>query len=405
MRFRLLLAAFLATGVVATLAQNATNSAFDLNAASLAYSESWRQIEGKRTERLANLKTQYLNALEGLTKKAMAKGDLDEVLAVKAEKDRAQTDTPTMDADLAAMPVALKNARAAYDQSALRIRTEQEQMLRGLHEKYIQTLQAQERKLTSQGNLDDALAVRAEKERVMDHIQAETSAPAASLPAAEESPTNAVTVADTNAAAPYTFYRPGTEPPVGQKNLRKMQLAATSPQNRAAGMVYTLEVGDIVSKENLQTTKDTATSWYTKSETGTIFHRPRIWITARNKSIDAGSKLAIEYFSSDIEAGTRQKDCAEIVTLPAIAQGKTVIVDAKGIGLYKYEYESNYGSGASRTKRGREFDGLIVSIYKKDGSVLIQQTSSQTLEKEASSALPPETVCPQGPVPSTPVTH
>ena len=172
-----------------------------------------------------------------------------------------------------------------------------------------------------------------------------------------------------------------------------------SPQSRAAGMAYTLEVGVITAKGKLQTTKNASTGWYTKTESGTVYHKPRIWITGRNKSIEAGSKLVIEYFSSNIETSGRQKDCIEIIALPNIAQGKTVGVDAKGIGLYRYESEQNWGGGASKSKQGREFDGLIVSIYGQNGPALFQQMTSQTLEKEVSSTLPAEKACPQDPPP------
>jgi hypothetical protein len=183
--------------------------------------------------------------------------------------------------------------------------------------------------------------------------------------------------------------------------MQKLQSFSASPQSRAAGMVYTLDIGVVTSKGKLQTSKNTNTGWYTKTESGTIFHKPRIWITGRNKSIEAGSKLVIEYFSSNIETSGRQKDCVEIIVLPTIPQGKTVVVDGKGIGLYRYENEQNWGGGASKSKHGREFNGLIVSIYGQDGSALFQQMTSQTLDKEVSSTLPQENPCPQDP-PQTP---
>jgi len=185
------------------------------------------------------------------------------------------------------------------------------------------------------------------------------------------------------------------EPPVAQKDMKKLQTFSASPQSRAAGMVYTLDVAVITVKGKLQTTRNTSTGWNTKSESGTVLHKPRIWITGRNKSIEAGSKLVIEYFSSNVQTSGRQKDCVEIIVLPTIPQGKTVVVDAKGVGLYKYEYEQNYGGATSKSKQGRDLDGLIVGIYGQDGSALFQQMTSQTLDKEVSPTLPLEKPCPQ----------
>lgn len=375
----------------------ATNE-FDLNVVSKRYSDTWRQIETRREERVSALKTQYLAALETLYQKAISKGDLDGVIAVKSEKDRILTDVSLADAERAALPEALKTQRLSYDQNSARVIKEQGDQLRQLYDKYKKMLELQEKKLTLQGLVDDALAVRAEKERMMDDLPAA----AGEQPAAPAAPAATKPVDPfTNAAqtASYTFYKPGTEPPVSQKDMQKLQSFPASAQSRAAGMVYTLEIGVVTSKGKLQTSKNANTGWYTKSEAGTIFHKPRIWITGRNKSIPAGSKLVLEYFSSNIQTSGRQKDCVEVIVLPTIPQGKTVIVDGKGIGLYKYEYEQNWGGGVSKSKQGREFEGLIVSIYGQDGSALFQQMTSQTLDEEVSPALPLEKACPQDPQP------
>ena len=373
----------------------ATNE-FDLNVVSKKYSDTWRQIESLREERLSTIKTQYLAVLENLYQKAISKGDLDDVIVVKSEKDRILTDVSPTDAERAAMPEELKKSRVAYDQHTVRVVKEQGDQLRQLYDKYKKMLELQEKKLTLLGRVDDALAVRAEKERMMDDLPAVES-PTPAAPTMSAPPTTSAA-----STSSYAFYKPGAEPHVDQKDMQKLQTFSASPQSRAAGMVYTLDVGVITAKGKLQTTKNTSTGWYTKTEAGTVFHKPRIWITGRNKSIEAGSKLVIEYFSSNIETTGRQKDCVEIIVLPSIAQGKTVVVDGKGIGLYKYECEQNWGGGTSKSKQGREFCGLIVSLYGQDGSALFQQMTSQTLDKEASPTLPLERPCPQDPQPTGP---
>ena len=110
----------------------------------------------------------------------------------------------------------------------------------------------------------------------------------------------------------------------------------------------------------------------------------------------------VEYFSGDLESSGRQRDCVEIIALPDISKGKTVVVDGKGIGLYRYENEQNYRTGASKSKRGRDFEGLILSLFAPGGALLFQQMTSQTLEKEISAALPAEKPCPQDPQPVMP---
>ena len=371
----------------------ATNE-FDLNVVSKKYSDTWRQIDSRRDERLTAVKTQYLAGLDNLYQKAISKGDLDAVIAVKAERDRILTDVSPTDAERDALPEELKKSRSSYDQNSARVIKEQGDQLRQLYDKYRKTLESQERKLTVQGRVDDALAIRAEKDRMMDDLpSAASDQPATPTPATPTTPVDPFTNAAPSPS--YTFYKPGTEPHVEQKDIQKLQAFTASSQSRAAGMVYTLDIGVVTSKDKLQTAKNTSTGWYTKTEVGTVSHKPRIWITGRNKSIAEGSLLAIEYFSSNIETPGRQKDCVEIIVLPTIPQGKTVVVDGRGVGLYRYEYEQNWGSGISKSKQGREFDGLIVSIYAQDGSALFQQMTSQTLDKEVSPTLPVEKPCPQ----------
>jgi hypothetical protein len=397
---RLLACVFLVFGSLTVTAQEpAATNEFDLNVVSKRYSDTWRQIEDRREERLSALKTQYLATLDSLYQQAISKGDLDGVIAVKAEKDRILRDVQPTDAERAAMSEEMKKPRSTYDQGSARVVKEQGDQLRQLYDKYKKMLELQEKKLTLQDRVEDALAIRAEKERMLDDLPAAANDVPAT-PAVADKPAP-VPAAATNAGptSSYTFYKPGAEPQVAQKDMQKMQTFYASQQSRAGGMAYNLEIGVVTSRGKLQTSKQTNTGWYTKSESGTIYHKPRVWITGRNKSIDAGSKLVIEYFSSNIQTSGRQKDCVEVIVLPTIPQGKTVIVDGKGIGLYKYEYEQNWGGGVSKSKQGREFEGLIVSIYGPDGSALFQQMTSQTLDKEVSPTLPVEKPCPQDPQP------
>ena len=176
--FLILVAPFLAQVSARAQETNVAETA-DLNSLSKKYSDTWRQIETKQEQHLTTLKTQYIASLDTLLKSTMANGDLDGVLAAKAEKDRLLTDTPMSDDDRAAMPPELKTARAGYDQAAERIRGEYRKQFESLHTKYLQTLQEQEKKLTMQGRLDDAIAVRAEKDRVMDHVLHDIPPPAA----------------------------------------------------------------------------------------------------------------------------------------------------------------------------------------------------------------------------------
>lgn len=181
---RLAVAVGIAWPFLAWAAEPASKPEFDLDAASRSYTDTWRQIESRKAERLSTLKQQYLDALDKAVEAAMKKGDLDGVLAAKAEKDRILTDSPVLQPAAGSTPPSLRNLLDSYEHSHDRIAKEQDQQLRALNERYVATLTTQERALTRQGRLDEALAVRAEKERVMDDLP-EAAAPAAEEPATE----------------------------------------------------------------------------------------------------------------------------------------------------------------------------------------------------------------------------
>ena len=216
---RLLAGVFLVVSSLPLLAQEpAATNEFDLNVVSKRYSDTWRQIETLRHERLSAAKTQYLAVLDKLYQKAISKGDLDEVIAVKAEKDRILTDVTPTGAECAAMPEDLKKNRASYDQNSARVVKEQGDQLRQVYDKYKKMLELQEKKLTLQGRVDDALAVRAEKDRMSDDLpDAAVDQPVVATPAAATVPT--VPTAPAASTSSYTFFKPGAEPHVEQKDI------------------------------------------------------------------------------------------------------------------------------------------------------------------------------------------
>ncbi len=410
-----LLAVFLAAGTVP--AQEPPPA--DLAGYKEQFDGSLRRLQMRGDQAVDGICRQYLDALNRLETSLQERGDLQSVILVRDEKARFEQAQKIPDDALAEDPASLKDAQAKYREQYDVLKKEKASKIVLLSERYMQDLTALERTLTNLGNAEAAAKVKAEREALLNNAAVREAialnrqkkpgpapAPAAAAPTeekpAEETPAEPAApkpapAATTSAVPAYTFYKPGTEPAVSSKDIRKLQLSFTSPQSRAAGAAFSMSASVVTSKEQLQTSKDVGQSWYTKSAQGTVFYKPRVTILARNKGIDATSKLIVEYFSKSIDEQDRQKDCVESIVLPAVPQGQGVVVDAKGIGLYKFEYESNWGVGGQKSKRGREFYGLILSIYKPDGSLLFQQVSSQALDKEASPTVPLEKPCPQGP--------
>ena len=68
----------------------------------------------------------------------------------------------------------------------------------------------------------------------------------------------------------------------------------------------------------------------------------------------------------------------EHIKTPQLVRGQSLTVDGQGITLYKYDYRSSYGY---RERSGREYYGLIISLFDPDGKLLMQQCTPSSLVK------------------------
>lgn len=189
----------------------------------------------------------------------------------------------------------------------------------------------------------------------------------------------------------YTFYSPGKEPPLKEKNAKPLRLIQ-SPRMKGVALVdYTIPQVTIDTVKRLESGASSGSfGWSSKSESGTIKYIPRIKITTKNNPIPKSSLLVIEYFSNQILKKTQiHKECVEHISLPDIGKGESVTVDAQGVEFYKYERKSgdSYGFSSQRGE-GIELYGVIVSIFI-DDQLIIQICSSSTLNKDCTDTIPP----------------
>ena len=126
----------------------------------------------------------------------------------------------------------------------------------------------------------------------------------------------------------------------------------------------------------------------TTSSDGADRYLPRVTLTAKNAPLPP-TLLVIEYFSKD-PAGKAagRRECVEHVPLPALDQGGTLTVDAKGIAFFKHEFKANDVHGRQFERSGGlDFYGIIVSVFK-DDKVWLQMGTPQALCKECTDTLP-----------------
>ena len=105
------------------------------------------------------LGTQYTAALDRALEVATQTGNLDNALALRAEKKRLADKAPLPAADTPT-PEPLNTLRLTYRASLSQLATQRDQRLLPLHEKYLQALQSYQDELTRAQNLDAALTVK-----------------------------------------------------------------------------------------------------------------------------------------------------------------------------------------------------------------------------------------------------
>ena len=123
-------------------------------------------IRGAREQRVEAAGKTYLDGLDRLQKEITSRGDLDGALAVKAERERAAAGREPSAEERRAMPAALGAARAAYEKQRDPIVTAARKQEEDQTGAYLSALAVLERRLTTLNQLEKALAVKAERERL-----------------------------------------------------------------------------------------------------------------------------------------------------------------------------------------------------------------------------------------------
>jgi hypothetical protein len=121
----------------------------------------------EREDRLTALGRQYDQVLGEIEKAQQSRGDLEGVLAVRAERERVAKGEPTTPTQLKSLPAAARQKRAFYDQHHARIIREQETRSDQAARSFAKDLEGLQSRLTQQGDIASALTVRQAREAAL----------------------------------------------------------------------------------------------------------------------------------------------------------------------------------------------------------------------------------------------
>jgi len=130
-----------------------------------------KTVAADRDKKLANLDYIYRLNVDKLKNERAAVGDLDGALAAKAELDRLSAHQALTDAQRKAMNPELGKLRAAYEAALKGYQNEEVRSEAALLQKLLADLEALQTRITTTGDLDKALVVKAQKERIAAEAQ------------------------------------------------------------------------------------------------------------------------------------------------------------------------------------------------------------------------------------------
>jgi len=200
----------------------------------LAKSVSDAQIAGEKRREL--LKTAYLNGIDTLQKQATQNGNLDAVLAAKSETERIGANQVISAAQRKALSPELVILLGRYEASLAQINSETIKAEVLLREGYKRSLQSLQTELTKRGKIDEALAVKKEREaQVMtpvvtaESLAAPSPAPPASTPPVSSPVTTPASFAGSTPSTSGTVNFFGVTVPPGTKSSGPSALLSATP--------------------------------------------------------------------------------------------------------------------------------------------------------------------------------
>ena len=108
----------------------------------------------------------YGRSVDAMAKQAQSQGDLETVLALMAEAKRVDAEKTVPDSDSSHLNPMLAKLREGYQLAVQTAEDRRATALPALQDSYVKKLDAMKRQLTIEGKLEEALAVKAEMERV-----------------------------------------------------------------------------------------------------------------------------------------------------------------------------------------------------------------------------------------------
>ena len=403
-------------------ALGAAEAGKDLPSLKAGYEKSLTAVVTNYEATVKGWPASYVNALKTLQAKLQKDGNLDGWSDVKTELARFQADPKIEDANLSSR-AEIQVVQAKYKELPLQASGEKNQKIVSLSQKYMARLGALQSELTKQGKMEDALAVNAEIKRVKtspEVTSAEFEVSELEAKKARTQKDNAPVKTDGgDSKAPVKPDKPGPggKAPAGKApveavggddevkiyegkapalagvNFKNMQIRPTGNVGAKRKLNVSAMLGAVSDEE-----KSTDASYFSvsKSKSGSTSSRVRVGLkTVASGSVMENVTVVVEYYCKDVKSNSgkiaAEKMLVKHINVPKVdLQG--VWIDCPEASTYKSSYSrtGGWGGDSFKEKSGKDFYGVIISVFESDKTLAFQGVSGSALEEYATTTMPEE---------------
>ena len=337
---------------------------------------------------------EYAKTLNKLQDNAQAKGDLDSVMAIKAEKDRYRKEGTVTESDLSSSSAALKSVQIQFLKASIGFEIDKNERIVSITKTHEAVLAALEKELTKQGNFDEAVKVRDEREKIssspvisqteyqlaslrlsLKRVDPETVAAASGGEAATTgaSAEQWATVGGPNV----TIYPHGTSPqkPANTTFKRPAGMAPTDRGRSLHGVSASVLLGE---REVSQT------------RTGAVQAR-RAHYSLRavlgSRSVEntiVKPTVVVEYFTKPAGGSGINPPSTEIIRMPNFVGSERITVDTAGVQVSRRVVTSRW----ARRVIGNEYYGFVFSVFDGNGKLIHQCAAPSQLKDKGIDKIP-----------------
>ena len=382
-RLAALPAFLIAASVFLAPASRADDGARQMDAARLVYRGKMEQANKDYTEGIESLMGKYTKALKDLQGRLQKSGDLQGVLQVNEELERLSIGSAPPEEGAFAEHAKLLDLQKTCTKAAANLELAKSRKIVAAVGEYTTHLEAEKKRLTIAGDFEAAKTYAAEVERIKK--SAEELAAAKHLQESRKQTASTQSKKPTSAATKAVGYTrckiyPGRgAPAIKEVEFEDQSLVGT----RQVGSLTEVSASATLGNRSNMTESERRSSYSSsKTSSGEVEVIARVTLKTRSPEAAIANPLVlVQYFGADVGARGLKKPeqiAAEPVRLNALTD-KEVTIEFPPVSLRKYEYRYRSSYSRHTSKSGKEFYGIMVTIFDENKKVVYQSVNNSSL--------------------------